>query len=197
MNRTGAPRARLIERKYWCYARGLFLVTLWLALGMATRMAGAQATESGTEEHPSLWVGGSASYYHIQYGEQNIVGISGLVDADSARQFGIEGEGRWLKYHQFANVHAETYLVGPRYHFYVGRFQPYVKGMLGFGNFSFPYGYAHGTYLIVAAGGGVEYRLGRRWSVRCADFEYQDWPQFTFGPMTSVGISSGIQFRVF
>jgi hypothetical protein len=123
--------------------------------------------------------------------------MSGFVDADSARRFGIESEGRWLEYHQFANAHAETYLIGPRYHFNIGRFQPYIKGLAGFGNFSFPYGYAHGTYGIVAGGGGVDYRLSRRWSVRLADIEFQHWPQFTFGSMTSTGISSGIQFRVF
>jgi hypothetical protein len=170
-----------------------------LCLIFLTAMPSAfsQSTESGTEEHPSLWVGGGVSFYGLQYGDQKIVGLSGVVDADSARRFGVEGEGRWLEYHRFANVHAETYLIGPRYHFYVNRFQPYVKGMIGFGNFNFPYDYAHGTYLIVGAGGGVDYRLSRRWIVRAADVEYQDWPQFTFGSMTSIGVSSGIEFRIF
>ena len=198
MNRTRGPQARRFsERNYWSYARRLVFVTVSLLLLIGSRPAGAQARESGTEEHPSLWVGGGVSFYNLQYGQQKILGMSSVVDADSARQFGIEAEGRWLEYHQFANVHTESYLIGPRYHFYVGNFQPYVKGLIGFGNFSFPYGYAHGTYLIVGAGGGVDYRLSPRWSVRCADVEYQDWPQFTFGAMTSVGISSGIQFRIF
>jgi hypothetical protein len=69
--------------------------------------------------------------------------------------------------------------------------------MVGFGEFNFPYHFAHGSYLLVAAGGGVDYRLSRRWSVRLADVEYQNWPQFTFGSMTSVGVSAGIRYRIF
>jgi opacity protein-like surface antigen len=133
----------------------------------------------------------------VQYGEQKLVGITAFFDADSARRIGIEGEGRWLEFHESASVHAETYMIGPRYHFDIGRFQPYVKGMVGFGEFNFPYNFAHGSYLLVAAGGGVDYRLSRRWSVRLADVEYQNWPQFTFGSMTSVGVSAGIRYRIF
>lgn len=168
-----------------------------MILACAPRFARAQARESGTEDHPTLWAGGGASLYNVQYGEQKLVGITAFVDADSARRIGIEGEGRWLEFHQSANVHVETYMIGPRYHFDIGRFQPYVKGMVGFGDFNFPYNYAHGSYLIVGAGGGVDFRLNHRWSVRLADVDYQNWPQFTFGSMTSVGVSSGIRWRIF
>ena len=47
------------------------------------------------------------------------------------------------------DIHAETYLAGPRYHFNMGRFQPYVKGLGGLGKFSFTYNYAHGTYYVI------------------------------------------------
>lgn len=174
----------------------LLFVIAWLVLACTTRSAHGQSRESGIEDHPSLWVGAGASLYYLQYGAQKVVGVTAVVDADSARRFGIEGEGRWLEYHNFANVHAETYLAGPRYHLAINRFEPYVKGMAGFGHFNFPYGYASGNYLIVAGGGGVDYRLSHRWSVR-VDLEYQDWPQFTFGSMTSLGISSGIRYKVF
>ena len=122
--------------------------------------------------------------------------MTGFVDADTIRHFGVEAEGRWLEWHQTADVHAETYLIGPRYHFNVGRFQPYVKGLVGLGEFNFSYNYAHGSYAVVAGGGGADYRLNHRWSVRVVDFEYQYWPQFTFGAMNSVGVTTGIRYRI-
>jgi hypothetical protein len=69
--------------------------------------------------------------------------------------------------------------------------------MVGFGDFSFPYGLATGRYLMVTGGGGLDYRLSSRIYLRAADVEYQYWPQFTYGAMTSVGVSSGIRVVVF
>ena len=159
--------------------------------------ASAQARESATAGGSAVWLGASVSGYYLQYGTIKELGASGFFDADTVRRLGIEGEGRWLEYHRTDNVHVETYMAGPRYHFNLGRFQPYVKGLVGIGYFNFPYNYAHGSYLVTAAGGGVDYRLSHRWSVRVADVEYQYWPQFTFGAMSSVGVSSGIRYRIY
>jgi opacity protein-like surface antigen len=198
MTKTNAPGQRWFgKHNLGLSSPRLLVIVVSLLLAGASCSARAQVRESGTEDHPSLWAGGGASLYNVQYGEQKLVGITAFFDADSARRIGIEGEGRWLEFHESASVHAETYMIGPRYHFDIGRFQPYVKGMVGFGEFNFPYNFAHGSYLLVAAGGGVDYRLSRRWSVRLADVEYQNWPQFTFGSMTSVGVSAGIRYRIF
>lgn len=170
-------------------------VLLLVILGMS-RHCQAQSAESADLSRPSLWVGASASGYTLQYGVRKMAGVSAFVDADSAHHIGVEGEGRWLEFHQTANVHSESYLIGPRYHLNIGKYQPYVKGMIGFADFNFPYNFAHGTYLVVGAGAGVDYRLASRWSVR-GEFEYQDWPQFTFGAMSSVGVNAGIRYRIF
>jgi hypothetical protein len=164
---------------------------------MMGRFACGQARESATAGHASLSIGATVSGYYIQYGTIKELGASGFFDADTARRIGIEGEGRWLEYHKTDNVHLETYLAGPRYHFNMGRFQPYGKGLIGIGYFNFPYNYAHGSYLVVGGGAGVDYHLGRRWMVRIADVEYQYWPQFTFGAMSTVGVSSGVRYRIF
>ncbi len=174
-----------------------FLGFLLGAVLFTSPRAQAQIAESADVTHPSLWAGAAVSDYYIQYGERKMLGITGFVEADSAHHFGLEAEGRWLEFRQTANVHLETYTIGPRFHVDLGRFQPYVKGLVGVGDFNFPYNYAHGSYLLVAGGGGVDYTLSHRWSIRLADLEYQDWPQFTFGAMSSVGVSSGIRYRVF
>jgi opacity protein-like surface antigen len=159
------------------------------------RNAIAQSRESATAGRAFVWVGGGASVYHLQYGNVENIGLTGYVDADSARRFGVEAEGRWLDYHQSHNIHAETYLAGLRYHFDVGRFQPYVKGLAGLGRFNFSYNYAYGRYFVLAPGGGIDYRLSERWSAR-ADFEYQYWPQFTFGAMSSPGATVGVRYLI-
>ena len=191
-NLTGPGAPRIKNRNQLLCACVLFLVVIG---GM--RSVAAQVVADATAQHPSIWVGGGASGYNLQYGEQKAVGFTAFVEANSARNFGIVGEGRWLEYHEFNDVHAETYLVGPRYYFHHNRLEPYAKGLVGFGDFNFPYNYAHGKYFVFAVGGGVDFRLSPRWSVRLADFEYQDWPQFTFGSMSVVGISSGIRYRIF
>ena len=162
-----------------------------------TRPASAQVIPTGDGGGFKLSAGATASGYHLQYGDREIVGVSAFADLDTKRRLGIEAEGRWLVFRQTQNVNAATYLGGPRYHLNLGRFQPYAKGLVGIGQFNFPYHYAHGNYLVVAPGGGVDFRLTRRIRLRLADFEYQYWPQFTFGSMTSFGVSSGLVVRIF
>lgn len=182
--------------KMYGQRRWLVLVLLLAAFGSA-RLARAQSDESANAGRAFVWAGGGVSGYNLQYGDHNNLGISGFVESDTIRRFGLEAEGRWLEYHQSANIHAETYLGGVRYHFNVDRYQPYVKGLAGLGKFNFSYNYAHGSYFVAAPGAGVDYRLRPRINIRIVDFEYQYWPQFTYGAMTSVGITTGVRFRVF
>jgi hypothetical protein len=157
------------------------------------RMASGQTRESADAGHTFLWVGGGVSGYYLQYGAQKSLGITGYLDADSVRCLGMESEARFLDFHLAHDIHAETYLAGPRYHFNMNRFQPYIKGLGGIGDFNFSYNYAHGRYIVIAPGGGFDYRVSPRLSVR-ADFEYQYWPKFTFGAMSSPGASVGFRY---
>lgn len=158
---------------------------------------GRQVQPGGDQGGLSVSAGATGTGYYVQYGERKMAGITGFVDADTRRHLGIEAEGRWVEFNQSANVHVETYSIGGRYHFTLGRFQPYAKGLVGFGDFNFPYNLATGRYLVVTAGGGVDYYLSRRIQIRAADVEYQDWPQFTFGNMTTLSGSVGLRVRIF
>lgn len=168
-----------------------------LAVCVCVPAARAQVNPSGDEGGLTISAGGLGSGYSLQYGNRKMFAVTAVVDADTRRRLGIEGEGRWIEFRQTAKVHAETYSGGVRYHFNVGRFQPYVKGLIGLGDFNFPYNLATGHYLIVTGGGGLDYRLNARIHIRAADVEYQDWPQFTYGNMTSIGVSAGVRVRVF
>jgi hypothetical protein len=171
-------------------------VLLAVVLGMA-RTASAQVVPSGDEGGFSLTAGATGSGYEVQYGQQKLLGIAGVVDIDTRRRFGLEAEGRWLMFHNPNQTQTTTYMGGPRYHFTRGKFQFYGKGLVGIGEFTFPYDYAHGSYLVIAPGGGVDYRWKRKISFRLADVEYQMWPQFTYGSMSSYGVSVGVLYHIF
>ncbi len=157
----------------------------------------AQVLPSGDAGRGFISAGATGSGFYLQYGARKLYGVSGFVDVDTRRRIGVEAEGRWLEFHQTENVHAETYSIGPRYHMDFGQFQPYAKGMIGFGDFNFTQNLAQGRYLTVTAGGGLDYHIKSRLYIRAADVEYQYWPQFTFGGMSSLGVSAGIRVRVF
>ena len=165
-------------------------------LGMAGA-ASAQVVNSGDQGGFTLSAGATGSGYEVQYGQQKLLGIAAVVDVDTRRRFGLEAEGRWLMFHETNQLHATTWMAGPRYHFTRGKFQFYGKCLIGDGQFYFPHNYARGNYLVYAPGGGVDYRWKHRISFRLADAEYQIWPQFTFGSMSSYGVSAGVLYHIF
>ena len=167
-----------------------------MGLGI-TQRANAQVEAAGYDGGIKLSAGATGSGEYLQYGNRKLLGPAVFVDADTPRRWGIEAEGRWMDFHQSAEVHAETYSIGLRYHWDWRRFQPYAKGLVGFGDFNFPYNYAHGRYLTVTAGGGLDIPLNHRFEVRAPDVEWQYWPEFTFGAMNTVAVSAGIRVRIF
>jgi len=172
------------------------LVLLAVCFALACPAA-AQVIPEGDKGGLKIWAGATGSGYYLQYGERKMLGIAGFADISTKRRIGLEVEARWLVFNQTANVTTTTYAAGPTYHRDYGRFEPYVKGLIGFGDFNFPYNLAHGSYLVIAPGGGVDFRISRRIRIRAADVEYQMWPQFTFGSMSSYGVSTGLRIRVF
>jgi len=159
--------------------------------------ARAQVIYSGDKGGLSIWAGATGSGYYVQYGERKMAGVAALVDIDTRRRLGIEAEGRWVEFRQSADVHVETYSIGARYHFNLRRFDPYVKGLAGFGDYNFPYNLATGRFFAATGGAGLDIRLSPRVYLRAADAEYQYWPQFTFGAMTTLSGSVGLRVRVF
>lgn len=189
----GCKRRQSLRWRLFSAAPGALLL---LCLGTAPA-ARAQVAAAGDKGGLIVSVGGTGSGEELQYGARKMLGVTGFVDADTRRRFGIEAEGRWLEWRQSDDVHAETYSIGGRYHFDFRRFQPYAKGLIGVGHFNFPYNLATGSYLVITAGGGLDFSLTKRIHIRAADFEYQDWPQFTYGSMATASVSAGFRVRVF
>lgn len=166
---------------------------------LSGRAAFGQARYTATAPGAYVAVGASYSQYQLQYGDRALGGFGAHVDVNFNRAIGIEGEARWLRQNEVVSTNETTYLVGPRYQkrLWHGPLMPYAKFLVGEGIFNFPYNYAKGEYFVMAPGAGLEIRLNDAVKVRLIDFEYQRWPQFTYGTITPYGIGAGITIRVF
>jgi hypothetical protein len=148
----------------------------------------------------TLTAGGFGSMYQPDYAGNGIAqsspnylfGPGAYVDYTASRWVGAEFEGRWLRFNEYLGVNEDTYLLGPKVP--IGTFKgftPYGKVLVGIGGGS----YLSGHSTVLAYGGGVDYRLTKRLSVRAFDFEYQQW---LLNPhLYPWGGSVGIGYRIF
>ena len=164
---------------------------------LCTASAAAQAVAAATGPGSYVAIGGGISAFQVDYGHQNLGGGFVYADLNPQWRIGFEGEARFLRLHNFEQVTESTYLGGlhvlllrPR------RFQPYAKVLAGVGKITLPFAYAHGSFLTYAPGVGLDVALNDRVTVRALDFEYQHWPQFTYGALSPYGVSAGISFRL-
>jgi hypothetical protein len=166
----------------------------------ATISGFAQVAHSASGRRAHLFAGGEGSVYQPDYaGEgvaqaspQRLYGIGAYVDATFTRWVGLEAQGRWLHWNEYAGINENSYSIGPRVP--VGtfkRFTPYGKFLVGMGSGSF----LTGRTTVLTYGGGVDYRLSNRFSIRAVDFEYQTW--YVQPHLNPYGGSAGISYRIF
>ena len=122
------------------------------------------------------------------------------MDLNLFHGLGVEAEGRWQRFYEFRGISRDNYLIGPRVQFRpFGRTRPYLKVLGGFTNIGFGTFGGNGRFGTVAIGGGLDFHLVRRISVRIIDVEYQrqKWPA-SLGPHgMPYGVSVGIGYRIF
>lgn len=176
------------------------LAFFFIAVSFATVSARAQVVPSATSNSFTLTAGGLGSAFQPDYAGEGIAqtspnrlyGAGAYVDARLNRWLVAEFEGRWLRYNTYLGINENTYLVGPRvpittFH----RITPYGKFLVGIGNGSF----LSGNTFVLSYGGGVDYRLSRRFTLRAFDFEYQQW---RLTPVISpYGGSVGLSYKIF
>jgi len=183
-----------------------WLIFLWAALFFMAGAAQAQVVPSAYGPGHSLWVGGEYSNVNASFpyqSAQRLWGIGAFADYNFSGHFGVEAEARFLRFNSFYGETEDNYLAGPRYVVgKFGKFQPYGKFLVGIGKIQYPFTIGTGTYLALAPGGGVSYRLSSRWAIR-GEYEYQLWPSspgFSNEPaheLTPNGFNLGIAFRPF
>lgn len=171
-------------------------LALIAALAYATPKASAQARPAAAGPDTYVAVGGGVSAFQADYGQRVLGGGVVYADVNPTWRYGFEGEARYLRLHTDEDVTETNYLAGVRVALKPWGFQPYAKLLVGAGRISLPFHYGEGTYLTFAPGGGVDYSISDRLSVRVIDFEYQIWPDFSYGPLRPYGISAGLKFRL-
>ncbi|MGA3335274.1 MAG: outer membrane beta-barrel protein [Terracidiphilus sp.] len=179
---------------------------------LAIASAHAQVAPAATGRTFSLDAGGLGSVFQPDFAGCNVTtvvciaqtspnrlyGAGAYVDAHFTRWVQIEAEGRWLHFNQYyppgstTGIDENTYLIGPRvpvitFH----KVTPYGKFLFGLGNGAF----LSGNTLVLAYGGGVDYRLTRRFTLRAFDFEYQQW-RIT-PTLYPYGGSVGLSYKIF
>jgi len=173
---------------------------------LAAVSAHAQVVPAANARTFSVSAGGLGSMFQPDYAglgvaqtsPNRLYGPGVYVDVHFSRWLQVEGEGRWLRFNQYyaggspPGNGENTYLIGPRIP--VGTFHrvtPYGKVLVGMGNGSF----LNGNTLVLSYGGGVDYKLTRRFTLRAFDFEYQQW--FVNPTLYPYGGSVGISYRIF
>jgi opacity protein-like surface antigen len=192
-----------------------FLVLLSGLLATASFPLRAQVVASASGRQFTLTAGAFGSVFQPDYGGGGIAGTSTnrlygvgtYVDIKFTRWIQIEGEARWLRFNQLDNINQTNYLIGPRLpipHARFWRATPYAKALVGLADMNFDFNVITGRFTALAYGGGVDWRLTRKISVRAIDFEYQQWPKWFANPYTGAnqqlfpyGASAGIGYRIF
>ena len=86
------------------------------------------------------------------------------------------------------------FIFGAKYRYPIHRLSPYLKILIGAGNFAFGSSYQDGTYRIYSGGGGLDYRVTTHIVVR-GDYEYQRWGTFPPRGLQPNVFSVGAAFR--
>jgi hypothetical protein len=175
---------------------------------LAVVSAHAQVVPAATSRTFSVSAGALGSMFQPDYAgngfsaqtsPNRLYGPGAYVDVHFSRWVQLEAEGHWLRYNQFhqpgdpTGNGESTYLIGPRipivtYH----RITPYGKFLVGMGTADFLTG---GNAFVLDYGGGVDYRLTRRFTLRAFDFEYQQW--HLTPTLYPYGGSVGLSYKIF
>jgi len=176
---------------------------LILSFFLGSGAAYAQVAPSVQGGNSTLWVGGEFSSFNSDYAtSKRLNGIGALVDYNVTPRFGLEAEGRWMKWNAVGQQSQYDYLAGPKakllqYH----RFSLNAKFLFGGIWITYPFNVGSGSYFAYVPGGYGEYRISSRFAVR-GDYEYQfipsapGFPGIPSNGLTPHGYSVGVTYRI-
>jgi hypothetical protein len=180
----------------WLMRRLLASIGTALLLILVDTKASAQAVPTATGPGSTIVAGVGASLLNSPYGQRNLGGGFIFADIQPHWRYGVELEARYLRLHTSEEVSEKNYLAGPRVLLRSGLWQPYAKFLIGDGHIDLPFQYAHGDFLTLVPGAGLDLEMNDYTNVRVIDLEYQVWREFPFGSMNPYGISAGMSFRL-
>ena len=171
---------------------------LFFVCALAASTAKCQVAPAVTYPKYSFQLGGEFSAYRPDYGPQTLLGLGAYADMDFRRWIGIEAESRALFLNKYENkLQMDTGGGGPRFFYRDHRFTPYAKVVIEFGSITFPnHTFDHATRVLYGIGGGVDYNLSHRVSLR-GEFQWQNWLNFPNRGLTPHGVNIGAAYRFF
>lgn len=162
--------------------------------------ASGQVLPSATAHQPKVTVGGFGSMFQPDYAgnavaqtsPNRLYGVGAYVNYGVNRWVVIEGEARWLRFNEYLGINEDTYSIGPKVPIATfKKLTPYGKFLVGMGSGSF----LNGRTTVLTYGGGVDYQLNSRFTLRAFDFEYQQW--LVNPTLYPYGGSVGIAYKLF
>ena len=168
----------------------------WLALALflaGSSLLRAQATATATRAG-DLQIGLGYTIAKPDYGQQNFQGLAAFADFDLRSHLGLEAEFHQVSTTSSNQSYQRTYEVGGRYFRAYGPLVPYVKAMVGRGDFNYPFGTTDLSYNLFAAGLGADYRIRPSISLR-AEYEMQRWSGFTNGGLNPQLVTIGLAYH--
>jgi opacity protein-like surface antigen len=176
----------------------------WMIL-LAAASAFGQALPSAEGTGASLWVGGEYSNFAAGFPNGSSVRLSGVgmfANYNWNHPFGIDAHARFLNFNSWNGETQFNLLAGPRYTFlHSDKVRPFASFQAGVVHIQYPFKIGTGTSFAMVPGGGLDYRLSRRLSVR-GEYEFQflpNSPNFTNEPRFGIkpnGISVGLAYRL-
>lgn len=167
-------------------------LALSFLLGGATAFYGqALPTASRVAD---VQIGAAYSLGRPDYPAQTFQGFTAYGDFDFRPHLGIEAE-----FHQVNSTNGDqsfqrSYEIGARYLHAYGPLVPYLKAMIGRGDFNYPHGQTDLSYDLFAGGVGADFKIGPFLRVR-AEYEFQKWIDFPNGGLTPQIVTFGVAYH--
>jgi opacity protein-like surface antigen len=141
-----------------------------------------------------LQVGVGYAFAKPDYVQQTFQGLTAYADFDLRPHLGVEAEFHQVNTTTGNQMYERTYEIGGRYLRTYGPLVPYLKAMIGRGDFNYPYGLADLSYNLFAGGVGADLKLGTHLRVR-GEYEYQKWRSFPNGGLAPQIVTIGLAYH--
>ncbi len=160
----------------------------------------AQAVYAASET-AHIQAGFGGLYLRNDYTDRAAEGISLWGDYDFLRfrrvDVGLEVAAHFGGIQTPDDIGENSYLFGPRFSYRRHRLTGYAKILVGRATITNQLLKQSSSYNVLGAyGGGIEYRVARKFNIRAVDLELQKWPDFEPHTLSPVAISVGVSYII-
>ena len=167
-------------------------IALLFLLGGATGLLGQSRPTASREADAQIGIGYTLA--RPGYVQQTFQGLAAYAGLDFNRHLGVEAEFHQANSTDGDKSYQRTYEIGARYFRAYGPLVPYVKAMVGRGDYIYPTGQTGVAYNMFAGAAGADFKLGMYLRLR-GEYEFQKWTSFQNGGLTPQLITLGVAYH--